>query len=704
VDALISTEDARFREHCGVDFRALMRVLFRTVLGGDESSGGGSTISQQLSKLLFHKRPQSKIETIKQKIKEWVIAVKLEKAYTKEEIISMYLNKVDFLNLAVGINSASQVYFNSSPSELKIEQAATLVGMLKNPSLYNPLRRLELTKNRRNVVFAQMKRYGKITEQELDSLKQFPLTIDFQRVDHKLGMAPYFREWLRQIISRNKPNKEKYKNKNSYRKALYKWENDPIYGWCNKNFKSEDEPYNIYSDGLRIYTSIDSRMQEMAEQCLKDHIETYVQHKFDSLQTWNRYKPYSSELEAKQYYNLLHFAIKTTERYRLLKRKGMSKDSIIKTFCKPIQTSVFTWKGEVDTLLSPLDSLKHMKKFFHAGMMSFEPKTGHVKAYVGGINYKHFQYDHVIEQRRQVGSTFKPFLYTLAMQEGMSPCHTFANVPTTFYMADTTWTPDNSGSERLGEMVSLAWGLKKSNNYISAKLMMQFKPQPVVQLANKLGVKSYIPAVPSICLGVAELTLYELVGAYGAFPNKGIFTKPIFITRIEDKYGNIIAKFIPDQHDAISEETAYLMVNLLENVTSGSNETGWGTAAGLRGSKYQLHNQIAGKTGTTNDHADGWFVGFTPDLVTGIWVGADERNIHFKNITYGQGARMAMPIWGNYMNKIYNDSLELGYLKSSEFEKPESVPYWKVDCKEYELKNNQNFETTSPDEIEGGMY
>ncbi|MBK8805579.1 MAG: penicillin-binding protein [Bacteroidales bacterium] len=489
VDALIATEDARFYEHSGVDFKALSRAFVLTFLGGNESSGGGSTISQQLAKLLFHKTPETKAERLKQKIKEWIIAVKLEKYYTKEEIISMYYNRFDFLNLAVGVNSASRIYFKTSPTDLKIEEAATLVGMLKNPSLYNPLRFSEKTLKRRNVVLYQMKEYGKITVAQYDSLKALPLTINYQKADHKYGIAPYFREWLRVIMDKEKPLKEEYKSEEIYLRDLEMWENNPLYGWCNKNLKEDGTPYNIYKDGLKIYTTIDSRMQIMAEAALKLHMKEYVQHNFNKESKNNKNRPFTRRLDNAMYNELIDLAIRRSERYQILRNKGISKDVIMKIFKKPVKVKLFSWNGDIDTLISPLDSLKYMKGIFRAGMMSFEPKSGHVKAYVGGIDYKYFQYDHVMEQKRQIGSTFKPFLYTLAMQEGMSPCKEFANVPTTFYMNDTTWTPGNSDNNRLGEMVSLAWGLKMSNNYISAKLMQLFKPEPVVQLAKKMGVK-----------------------------------------------------------------------------------------------------------------------------------------------------------------------------------------------------------------------
>ncbi len=689
VDALISTEDARFFKHSGIDMRGLARVAIKTVLGGDDNAGGGSTISQQLAKMLFpRERFDNPFSIINRKFREWVIAVKIEKSYTKEEIIAMYFNQFDFLNLAVGVKSAAKVYFNTTPRELKIEEAAMLVGMAKNPALFNPIRRYDTTMHRRNVVLNQMLRYNNITKAQFDSLKVLPIVLNYQKVDHKMGSAPYFREFLRMMLTAKKPIKQNYRNMESYKDDSTRWAEDPWYGWCNKNLKPDSTTYDIYRDGLKIYTSVNSRMQTYAENAVRKHLSETLQPAFFSQQKRRSKAPYADELSKEQIQAILSQAMRSSERYKAMKDDGISKDSIIKAFKTPITTQLFAYKGIFDTLISPWDSIRYMKHFLHAGMLAMEPESGYVKAFVGGIDYMFFQYDPVILQRRQVGSTFKPFLYTLAMQEGLSPCHQVPNVPTTFYLADTTWTPQNADDNRLGEMVSLEWGLAQSNNNVSAKLMQMFKPEPVVNVAHEMGIKSYIPAVPSICLGVAELTLYEMVGAYGTFINKGVYTQPIFISRIEDKFGNVVATFVPRRNEAISEETAYLMVNLLENVVNR------GTSVRLRFT-YGFDNQIAGKTGTTNDHSDGWFMGLTPELVTGVWVGGDERGIRFSSIRDGQGANAALPIWAYFMKDVYKDSVALGYHKYAKFERPESVPFWKIDCREYETRHNENLGKTN---------
>lgn len=695
IKALIATEDSRYFDHSGIDFRSLGRVVVKSIISGDESSGGGSTITQQLAKLLFpRERFSSVFEIINRKFREWVIAVNLEKAYTKEEIIAMYLNEYDYLNLAVGIKTATKVYFNTTPQDLKIEEAAMLIGMLKNSSLFNPIRFPDTTLHRRNVVLSQMVKYKKITQEEYDSLKTLPLGVNFQKVDHKLGIAPYLREYLRISLGANPPVKEKFYNYESYQEDSARWADDPLYGWCYKNKKPDGSEYNIYRDGLKIYTTVNATMQKYAEDAVAKHMKEVLQPTFFKEQKYNKYAPYTfKDITRSQYKSTLSRNMRQTERYRVLRQKKIHKDTIKAIFNRPVPMKIFSWKGVVDTVMSPMDSIIYMKHFLHAGLLSMEPQSGYVRAFVGGIDYNFFQYDHVIMQRRQVGSTFKPFLYTLAMQEGLSPCHKLANVPTTFYMADTSWTPKNADDNKLGEMVTLEWGLAQSNNYISAKLMQMFRPEPVINIAREMGVKSDIPAVPSICLGVADLTLYEMVGAYSTFANSGVYTEPIFVTKIEDKYGNILATFTPKRNDAISEETAYLMINLLENVVNR------GTSVRLRFT-YQMHNQIAGKTGTTNDHTDGWFMGLVPNLVTGVWVGGDEQGIHFKSIRDGQGANMALPIWANYMQSVYQDSARLGYLPSEEFEKPESVPYWKIDCREYETRQIQLDEKSTLKETE----
>jgi penicillin-binding protein 1A len=677
IDALVATEDARFYKHSGVDFRGLGRVLVKTVIGGNEGSGGGSTISQQLAKLLFpRERFGSVFEKVNRKLREWVIAVKLERSYTKEEILTMYFNEFDFLNLAVGIKSASKVYFNCKPADLKIEQAAMLVGMFKNPSMFNPIRKPKNTLERRNVVLSQMLKYKKITSQQYDSLTKLPLSIDFQRVDHKEGSAPYLREYMRMAMSAMQPDRENYFSADQYHDDSLRWETDPLYGWCNKNKKSDGSTYDLYRDGLKIYTTINSKMQRYAELAVDSHM-TEIQKNFFIENKGKAKAPFGEDVSNDQISTILTLAMHGSDRYRNAREQGVSEEEIQKQFMKKTKMKVFAWKGEIDTVLSPWDSIRYMRFFLHTGLMSVEPETGYIKAYVGGINYKYFQYDHVIVQKRQVGSTFKPFLYTLAMQDGLTPCFKVANVPTTFYVNDTTWTPVNSDDLRKGEMVSLAWGLANSNNFVSAKLMQMFKPEPVVALAHEMGIKSQIPAVPSICLGVADLSLYEMVGAYGVFANKGVWSQPIFVTRIEDKYGNVISTFTPKRNDAISEKTAFLMLNMLENVVNH------GTSMRLR-FRYGFRNMIAAKTGTTNNHSDGWFIGIVPHLVTGIWVGGEERSIRFHGLRLGQGATMALPTWAYYMQKVYADSSNLGYKPQEIFEKPEGFQLPPVWCNDKE--------------------
>ncbi len=678
VDALVCTEDARFYKHSGIDYRGLIRVGVKTVLGGDKNSGGGSTITQQLAKMLFpREKLDSKTDLIFRKLREWAIAVKLEKSYTKEEIITLYLNKFDFLHNADGIKMASQVYFSKEPKELTIEEAAMLVGQLKNPALFNPLRNVDTVTVRRNVVLSQMMRYGKLSEEAYDSLKNIPITLNFKRIDHTNGIAPYFREWLRMTMTAQKPEKQNYWSYDMYQRDSTLWETSALYGWCNKNEKTPGVYYNLYSDGLKIYTTIDSRMQKYGEDAMRKHMSETVQPAFFRENKNNSKAPFASNLSKDEYDTRIKASIQQSERYRSMGGKSMSWDEVMQIFKEPVSTTIFSWNGPIDTIISPLDSLKWMKSFLQCGMLSMEAHTGYVRAFVGGIDYEYFQYDHIMQQKRQVGSTFKPFLYTLAMQEGMSPCKQFANVPTSFYVNDQMWTPSNSDKARNGEMVSLAWGLATSNNWISAKLMQLLKPEPVVALAHEMGLYSHIDPVPSICLGVADLTLHEMVGAYSTFPNKGIHVEPILVTKIEDKYGNVIATFSTKQNEAISEEVAYQMVGLLQNVVNmvDREAKAYGTAISLR-TRYDIRVPLAGKTGTTNDHADGWFMGFTPELVTGVWVGGDEPSIRFRSFANGQGARMAMPIFAYYIKDCIAHKDELGY-KFGDFEKPLN---WESPC------------------------
>lgn len=650
IDALIATEDVRFYDHSGIDVRGLFRVA-QGMVTGNSAAGGGSTITQQLAKMLFPREAnQSFVELAVRKFREWVIAVKLEKSYTKEEIITMYLNKFDFLNLAVGINSAANIYFSTSPDSLKVEQAAMLVGMAKNPSLFNPVRRPDKTLGRRNVVMSQMLKYDKITQTEFDSLKALPLGLDFHKEDHKEGIATYFREYMRLYLTATRPEKKNYKwNKDQYALDSLAWETNPLYGWCNKNLKSDGSHYNIYTDGLKIYTTLDSRMQKYAEEAMTEHLGGQLQPDFMAERSRKANPPFSNDLTKEEIEKILNTSIRRTERYRSMEKAGKSFAEIKKEFQKPMAMSVFTWKGVRDTTMSPLDSLKHYKSFFRAGFMAMEPSTGHIKAYVGGPNYHYFQYDMVSTGKRQIGSTIKPILYTLAMQEGLGPCDKVRNVPQTFVMPDgTTWTPRNSTNKREGEIVTLKWGLANSVNNISGWVLKQFTPEAVVQMANRMGITSKIDPVPSIFLGASEVSVKEMVSAFSVYANKGVYNSPMMVTKIEDKYGNLLATFYPESREVITENTAYLMASLLKAVVDE------GTGRRLR-FRYSLKNPIGGKTGTTQNHSDGWFIGITPDLAGGVWVGAEDRSIHFQNLANGQGASMALPIWALFMQKVYAD-------------------------------------------------
>lgn len=691
VDALIATEDVRYETHSGIDVRGLGRVA-KGLVTGNKNAGGGSTISQQLAKMLFPRESfKNKLDIVFRKFREWVIAVKLERSYTKEEIMTMYFNKYDFLNLAVGIKSAANVYFNTTPDSLKMEQAAMLVGMAKNSSYFNPLRRPELTKDRRNVVMAQMVKYNYLEKEVYDSLKNLPLGIDYQKVDHKRGMAPYFREYLRMSLTAKKPERKNYPSWNMQKFKLdsLEWESNPFYGWCNKNQKADGSSYNIYRDGLKIYTTIDSRMQKYAEQAVEEHLGLDLQNAFDREKQNHKNPPFSDDLNDEAVEHQLDLSIRRSERHRVLKKKGLSFEEIKENFKKPVDMKIFTWKGERDTLLSPMDSMLYYKGFLRAGFMSMVPQTGEVRAYVGGPNYKHFMYDMVTLGKRQVGSTIKPFLYTLAMQEGLSPCDKVPNIPQTFILPDgSPWTSRNSTSKKSGEMVTLKWGLANSVNNISGWVLKQSTPKSVVSMAHKMGVVSRIDPVPSIFLGTSEISVYEMVGAYSSFVNKGVYIKPRFISKVEDSKGNLIAQSVPRKKEVMNEKTAYLMTNLLQGVVNR------GTGVRLR-FKYNLYNPIGGKTGTTQNHSDGWFMGITPELVSGVWVGAEDRAVHFEGIYYGQGANMALPIWALYMQKVYADR-GLG-ISQGDFEKPRGM-ILNLDCDAESNESNNNELQDSEDE------
>lgn len=690
IDALIATEDVRFYRHSGIDFRGLARAVIKTGILGNESSGGGSTITQQFAKLLFHKPAITKIERLKQKIKEWIIATKLERAYTKEEIITMYFNQYQLIYEAVGIHSGSQIFFNKLPDSLKIEEAAVLVGMAKNPSYYNPVKRPELIQGRRNTVLNQMAKYGYITEKECDSLKNIPMKIDFQRISYNVGTATYFREYIKQTLSADEPIRKNYTSYIRFQEDSSRWADDPLFGWCNKKRKPDNSPYNIYTDGLRIYTTINSRMQQFAEEAVKVHMGGELQPDFFKEKKGRRRAPFSKDLTKREIDQIIRHAIRYSDRGIKLYNAGISMDSIYKVFKTPVEMTVFSWEGEKDTVMTPLDSILYYKHFLHCGFISLDPHNGHVKAYVGGINYKHFKYDHVTQGKRQAGSTFKPFLYILAMQEGYSPCYEVRVQPITFRDNDTTWTPrSTTRKEDLGTLKTLKWGLALSDNYVSAFLVDRFKPQPIADIAYKMGIQSHIDPVPSMIYGTSDMSVEEMIGAYTPFVNHGIHTKPLYVTRIEDKYGNVLDTFQEEKKEAVSAKTSFLMLSLLRNVVDFTG----GTASRLRW-KYQFKGEIAGKTGTTNNNSDGWFIGMTPNLISGIWVGAEDRSVHFDYTSQGGGHNMALPIWAEYMKRVYADSTELGYLQSDIFEKPDGFNM-NLDCKKRQDRfyYNEPFET-----------
>ncbi|MGB2116205.1 MAG: penicillin-binding protein 1A [Flavobacteriaceae bacterium] len=659
VDALIATEDARFYSHSGIDARGTLRAL--VYLG---SKGGASTISQQLARQLFIgvRDKEDKVNAIFQKVKEWVLAIRLERQYTKEEIIAMYFNIYDFNNNADGIKSAASIYFNKTADSLSIEESAMLVGMFKNSSLYNPRRNTEGTTNRRNVVLSQMHKYGYISQQLKDSLQKRPLNLEYTPQSHKTGLATYFRAYIKSELKK----------------------------WINNNPKSDGTKYDLYRDGLKIYTTIDSRMQNYAEQAVVAHMKN-LQAAFDKQNTpkENPTAPFIG-LEQEEIDALMKRSMRQSERWRHMRYDlKKNKKEIEASFYEPVAMKIFSWKGEIDTVMKPIDSMRYYKTFLHPGLMSMDPKTGHVKAWVGGMNYKHFQYDHVKQGKRQVGSTFKPFVYATAIDQlHKSPCDTMPRSQITIEANKfgnlQAWSAKNSDGQ-YGGFMTLKDALANSTNTVTARLMNEVGPKPVVKMAKNLGIEQDILAVPAIALGTPDLSVYEMVAAYGTFANKGVYTKPVMLTRIEDKNGTVLFQFTPQTRDVLSEEVAYVTVNLLEGVTQS------GSGIRLRhstvdnpvykeivtGYPYAFENPIAGKTGTTQNQSDGWFMGMVPNLVTGVWVGAEDRAAHFKTIAYGQGASMALPIWGIYMKKCYEDtSLDIS---QEEFEVPENLSI-KVDC------------------------
>ena len=652
VNALLAIEDIRFYEHSGIDQRALLRVVFGIATGNDK--GGGSTLTQQLAKNLFPRGENlSTPQLVIRKFQEWVTATKLEYNYSKDEIIAMYLNTVFYGHNAYGIKKAAETFFNVEPKDLNIEQAAFLAGVVNAPSRYSPIRYPERATTRRNLVISQMATYGFITPQERDSISQIPIDMsEFGILDHNSGQATYLREYLRGVLGE----------------------------WSKTKTKPDGTTYNIYKDGLKIYTTIDSRMQRYAEEAVREHLALDLQPAFD--RHWKGYTNAPFSLEKEEIENLMELSMKRSERYRVMRNAGISLDSIRKNFNTPAKMTVFSWDGPIDTVMTPMDSMRYYKSFLQSSLMSVESHTGHVKAYVGGIDYRFFKYDHVTQARRQVGSTFKPFLYSLAMQEGeYTPCTTVPNISYSIEMPDGKfWEPRDAGKAKFGEEVTLKWALAHSNNRISTYLMKRFGPEAVIQMARRMDVTSPIDPVPSICLGVCDISLYEMVGAMNTFANRGVYIKPIFITKIEDKNGNVIEYFDTEQVEAMDDVTAYKMIELMKGVVQS------GTGVRLK-YKYGLKNPIAGKTGTTQNQSDGWFMGITPDLTTGIWTGAEDRAVHFRTIGLGQGSNMALPVWAIYMKKVYADSTL--NISQGDFSKPLSDVALEFDCELYEQEQSQ---------------
>ena len=662
VQALVATEDVRFYDHSGIDFIALGRAIVKRGLLGQVNAGGGSTITQQLAKQLYSGKAHSTLERLFQKPIEWVIAIKLERYYTKEEIIALYLNYFDFLHNAVGIKIAANTYFNKEPKNLTIDESATLIGLCKNPSFFNPVRYPERCTDRRNVVLMQMEKAGYITSGQYGEYASQPLVLNFHRTDHKDGSATYFREFLRQYMMAQRPNRSDYPawNQRQYVIDSIAWVRDPLYGWCNKNFKKDGSPYNVYTDGLKVYTTIDSRMQRYAEEAVYGHVARYLQPEFDKEKQGQPNAPFSDALKPEEVRTILRKSMRQSERYRNMKAAGYTEGEIMKAFRTPTDMTIFSYHGDLDTTMTPMDSIRYYKHFLRAGFMSMDPKTGYVKAYVGGLDYSHFMYDMVTGGRRQVGSTIKPFLYSLAMGNGFTPCDKAPNVQRTYMVAGQPWTPRNGSHARYGQMVTLEWGLQQSNNWISAYLMSKLNPSQFVKTLHDFGINSPdIHPSMSLCLGPCDVSVSEMVSAYTTFANHGIRTAPIFVTKIEDQDGNIIARFQPRMNEVISADAANKMLVMLQAVVDG------GTAGRLR-YKFHLDGEIGGKTGTTNRNSDAWFMGFTPQLVSGCWVGGEDRDIHFDRMAMGQGATMALPIWAYYMIKVYRDK-SLGYSPKATF-------------------------------------
>ena len=675
VHAAVATEDARFYKHSGIDFKGLARVLFKTILLRRSNQGGGSTITQQLAKTLYPRMEIGRkvpgiyhMKMVWIKLKEWITAVKLERDYTKDEIMTMYLNSIFFGSSAYGVRSAAETFFGKHPSDLTVEESAMLVGMVNKPTRYNPALNPDKALVRRNFVIGQMEKAGYIDKAQRDSIREIPITLNYEIQDHNAGRAPYFRDMIRRVMTAKKPRRSDYKVREDYTADSLAWANDELYGWLEKNTKTDGTPYDLDRDGLRIYTTINYKMQKYAEEAVAERIKE-LQADFMKDLKYKTNAPFSNDIDQATRDRLMNQARRWSDRWRLLKKDGLSDSQIQKTFSVPVKMRVFAYnnKGYIDTTMTPDDSIKYYKSMLRTAFVAMEPGTGHVKAYVGGPDYRYFKYDNVRQGKRQVGSTIKPFLYTLAMQEGMTPCDKVVDLPQTFEIpGGTTWTPRSTDSEKwIGKTVTLKWGLTNSSNNISAYLMKQFGPEAMADMMRRMGIQSHIDEVPALCVGPADISLWEMVAAYNTFPSRGVFVSPLFVTRIEDSQGNVISEFANRKREAIGENTAYLMVNLMEGVVQG------GTASRLR-YRYNLMGEIAGKTGTTNDNSDGWFIGYTPTLVAGVWTGAEDRQIHFQSGTLGQGANMSLPTWGIFMKKVLADGT-LGITANDKFIAPAGV-------------------------------
>ncbi len=659
VNAAIATEDARFYSHSGIDMKGLARVLVKTILMRDSSQGGGSTITQQLAKTLYPRREVnsripgwSKVVMVGTKLKEWITAVKLERDYTKEEIVDMYLNSIFFGSGAYGIKAASETFFGKEPSDLCVEEAALLVGMVNKPTRYNPVLNPERSLERRNFVIGQMEKNGYLSEAQRDSIQAIPINLNYQVLDHNAGLAPYFRDMLRRDMSASAPRRSDYQFVEEYSRDSLRWREDPLYGWLNKNRKADGSRYDLDRDGLRIYTTINSKMQRYAEEAVAEHLGKNLQKSFDREVRWKKNRPFADNVDSKTVQTLMKQARRWSDRYRLQRKEGKSEAEILAQFSKPAKMRLFAWnsKGYVDTTMTPDDSIRYYKSILRCGFVAMEPRTGYVKAYVGGPNYRYFKYDNVRQGKRQIGSTVKPFLYTLAMQEGLNPCDKVVNQSQTFVLYDgTTWTPRSTDREEwLGKTVTLKWGLAHSSNNISAFLMKELGPEALARMMRQMGLKTHIDEVYSLCVGPVDVSVFDMVSSYNTFPSGGTYVTPQYVLRITDSDGREISSFSTQKREAISEQTACLMVNLMSGVI---NE---GTGSRLR-SVYGLRGEIAGKTGTTNDNSDGWFIGYTPNVTAGVWVGGEDRQVHFNSLALGSGSNMSLPIWGIWMKKCLAD-------------------------------------------------